>query len=206
MSFARAQAARASTRARLVTQIAEFHSISCVCIPRTVARPVACSSTSGAGTLQFEGPGRQGEVHFTAVSGYDRASSAWNYRSLRDRLASAGLAGLAAYGIMNGLYYWLAFTLCWCGVAGAQRGQGYAAAATMVAKTLAIVWAGSQVTKLPRAALALAATPFADRLLGWLRNVAQLQTKRKAFFIIVVPACWMLFILTLGVCMGVYAL
>ncbi|RDX69435.1 hypothetical protein CR513_51453, partial [Mucuna pruriens] len=52
-------------------------------------------------------------------------------------------------------------------------------------KVMAMVWAGSQVTKLVRAGGALALAPFVDRGLSWFTDKFKFQSQGKAFMAIV---------------------
>ena len=63
-------------------------------------------------------------------------------------------------------------------MANFESGQGIVPAAQAVAKVLAVVWAGSQATKLIRAGLALAITPFTDKLLEFIKEKLNLASKR----------------------------
>eukprot|EP00890_Picochlorum_soloecismus_P001108 jgi/Picsp_1/1999/NSC_05465-R1_hypothetical protein CHLNCDRAFT_135480 [Chlorella variabilis] len=103
-----------------------------------------------------------------------------DYKSIREKLGAAGLAGLAAYGLFNTLYYFLAFALVWSRLGSkAAGGQGIIGACLTVTKTLAVVWAGSQVTKVPRLLAALSASPLMDKLLGSLEKVFKLKSKQQ---------------------------
>ena len=112
-------------------------------------------------------------------------------RSIREKLSAAGLAGLVAYGISNTLYYTVAFLFFWFKVAATytQPGQGLLESAKAVSSTLALVWAGSQVTKVPRAAAALFFAPVVDKVLGVLQNRFGLPSKKSVFLRIIVPLC-----------------
>jgi hypothetical protein len=58
-------------------------------------------------------------------------------------------------------------------------GQGLAATAKAFAGVMAGVWAGSQVTKAPRAAAALMLAPLVDRLMGALQEALGLRSRRQ---------------------------
>ena len=58
-------------------------------------------------------------------------------------------------------------------------GQGLAATAKAFAGVMAGVWAGSQVTKAPRAAAALMLAPLVDRLMGALQGALGLRSRRQ---------------------------
>ncbi|OVA13828.1 hypothetical protein BVC80_1769g97 [Macleaya cordata] len=70
-------------------------------------------------------------------------------------------------------------------VAPAPGRMGYVAAAQRFLKLMAMVWAGSQVTKLARVGGALALAPFVDRGLSWFTMQFKFQTQGKAFMAIV---------------------
>lgn len=128
--------------------------------------------------IEFSGPGRSGVATFRDKN----AASIWSmdYKSIKEKLGAAGLAGLAAYGLFNTLYYFLAFILVWSRLGpSAVGGQGIIGACVTVTKTLAVVWAGSQVTKVPRLLAALSTAPFMDKLLGLFQNVFKLRSKKQ---------------------------
>eukprot|EP00959_Pyramimonas_sp_CCMP1952_P129565 2709358-Pyramimonas_sp.AAC.2 len=68
-------------------------------------------------------------------------------RRLQQQLKDLGAAGLVSYGILNTAYYCVAFVFFWFFVAQVPSGQGYDAALKELATVMAMVWAGSQVTK-----------------------------------------------------------
>ncbi|MBA0780564.1 hypothetical protein Gotri_004654, partial [Gossypium trilobum] len=57
--------------------------------------------------------------------------------------------------------------------------MGYMAAAQRFLKVMAMVWAGSQVTKLVRAGGALALAPFVDRGLSWFTLKFKFESQGK---------------------------
>ncbi|KAH9618945.1 hypothetical protein KSS87_018206 [Heliosperma pusillum] len=63
--------------------------------------------------------------------------------------------------------------------------MGYLAAVSRFLKVMAMVWAGSQVTKLFRAAGALALAPIVDRGLSWFTVKFKFESRAKAFITIV---------------------
>ncbi|WIA36704.1 hypothetical protein OEZ86_007980 [Tetradesmus obliquus] len=114
----------------------------------------------------------------------------WNQdtRKLREQLQSLGLAGVVAYGLFNTLYYTVAFLVVWFTVANVPAGLGAQAAMRKAAEVFALVWAGSQVTKLLRSGGALAFAPVVDK--GLEAAVAKLRLKSKQqAFALVVAAC-----------------
>ncbi|GAU48382.1 hypothetical protein TSUD_118080 [Trifolium subterraneum] len=60
--------------------------------------------------------------------------------------------GILAYGVLNTAYYLTTFLFVWFYVAPAPGKMGYLAAVERFLKLMAMVWAGSQVTKILRAA------------------------------------------------------
>ena len=120
--------------------------------------------------------------------------------SIKERLVAYGLSGVASYGLFNTLYYFVSFFLALAAFPKPAAVDTFTAAFQHVFKLLALVWAGSQVTKLPRAACALACAPLMDRLLGWISTTLRLKGgKRSAFFYVLVPLCWGLFFALLGI-------
>lgn len=136
--------------------------------PASRSSTTAPGASPSSGSLSYVGAGKTGVVSFAAP----KAATIW------DRLAAAGLAGVVSYGLFNTLYYAGAFLLVWFNVAKFQSGQGIVAAAQAVAKVLAVVWAGSQATKVIRAGAALAIAPFTDKLLEIIKIKLNLASKR----------------------------
>lgn len=102
-----------------------------------------------------------------------------------EQLKRYGVAGILSYGLLNTIYYLTAFLVVWFYFAPVPGKMGYLAAATRFLKVMAMVWAGSQVTKLIRAAGALALAPFVDRGLAWFTVRFNFESRGKAFFTIV---------------------
>lgn len=140
------------------------------------------SAAASGGSLDFSTtgpPGRSGVASFSAAAGA---------LGFRQRLEGLGLAGVVAYGILNTLYYIAAFFFVWKYVARVPRGLGLAPTAGKFAEVIGITWAGSQVTKVPRAAGAVVLAPAVDTLLAVLERRARLRSKRAAFLVII-TAC-----------------
>lgn len=78
-----------------------------------------------------------------------------------------------------------AFLLVWFYVAPAPGRMGYGAAVERFVKLMAMVWAGSQVTKIFRAGGALALAPFVERGLKWFTVKFNFKSEGKAFMTIV---------------------
>lgn len=98
------------------------------------------------------------------------------------------MGGLASYGVANTVYYSVAFAFVWTQVLRVPPGLGVAAAGRRAAEAFALVWLGSQATKLARLGAALALAPLATALLERLREALRLRTQGEAFAV-VVAAC-----------------
>uniref|UniRef100_A0A166GRQ1 Uncharacterized protein n=1 Tax=Daucus carota subsp. sativus TaxID=79200 RepID=A0A166GRQ1_DAUCS len=96
-----------------------------------------------------------------------------------EKLRSYGLAGLLSYGLLNTAYYSFTFLLVWFYVVPAPGKLGYLASVKRFFKLLAMVWAGSQVTKLIRAAGALALAPFVKKGLSGFTLKFKFQSEGK---------------------------
>lgn len=102
-----------------------------------------------------------------------------------EKLKRYGVAGVLSYGLLNTVYYVTAFLLVWFYVAPAPGRMGYGAAVERFVKLMAMVWAGSQVTKIFRAGGALALAPFVERGLKWFTVKFNFKSEGKAFMTIV---------------------
>lgn len=98
---------------------------------------------------------------------------------LLKRLKRYGVSGILAYGLLNTAYYLTTFLLVWFYVVPAPGKMGYLAAVQRFLKIMAMVWAGSQVTKLVRAGGALALAPFVDRGLSWFAMNYKFESQGK---------------------------
>ncbi|XP_042028784.1 uncharacterized protein LOC121775793 isoform X2 [Salvia splendens] len=137
-----------------------------------------CSTTStNAG---YDG----GSVEKQGSNGKDDTSQAASSNEILVRLKRYGISGILSYGLLNTAYYLTTFLVVWFYVAPAPAKMGYLAAAERFLKVMAMVWAGSQVTKLIRAGGALALAPFVDRGLSWFTNKMGFETQGKAFVVI----------------------
>ncbi|CAL5201247.1 unnamed protein product [Lathyrus oleraceus] len=101
------------------------------------------------------------------------------------KLKRYGVSGILSYGLLNTAYYLTTFLFVWFYIAPAPGKMGYRPAVERFLKLMAMVWAGSQVTKLLRAAGALAVAPFVDRGLTWFTDKFKFQSQGKAFAAIV---------------------
>lgn len=130
--------------------------------------------------------------------------------TLGERLKSYGFAGVLSYGLLNtacvacGMlaqpvphsqrpfccsYYSVAFLFAWTTIVQAPHGKGVAEAAQAFVKTFALVWAGSQVTKPLRAAIALVLAPAAKLLLAFVQALLPSRSSEGAAFGVCVLAC-----------------
>jgi hypothetical protein len=82
--------------------------------------------------------------------------------ALAAQVKDLGMAGMTAYGILNTLYYTLAFTTAWS-FRAIPANLSLAAAFRVAGECMALVWAGSQVTKIARLGLAVAGAPKMDQ-------------------------------------------
>ncbi|GMN55688.1 hypothetical protein TIFTF001_024785 [Ficus carica] len=102
-----------------------------------------------------------------------------------EKLRRYGISGLLSYGLLNTAYYLTTFLVVWFYVAPAPGKMGYLAAVERFLKIMAMVWAGSQVTKIARAGGALALAPFVDRGLSWFTLKFKFESQGQAFMAIV---------------------
>lgn len=102
-----------------------------------------------------------------------------------EKLKRYGAAGVLSYGLLNTVYYVTAFLLVWFYFAPAPGRMGYGAAVERFVKLMAMVWAGSQVTKILRAGGALALAPFVDRGLRWFTVKFNFKSEGRAFATVV---------------------
>ncbi|PIA53108.1 hypothetical protein AQUCO_00900019v1 [Aquilegia coerulea] len=109
---------------------------------------------------------------------------------LLTKLRRYGISGILSYGLLNTVYYLTTFLFVWFYITPAPGRLGYAAAVERFLKVMAMVWVGSQVTKLVRAAGALALAPLVSRRLIWFTEKFKFESEGKAFMAIV------------GVCFG----
>ena len=119
------------------------------------ASPTARDSASSASGDDAETTERLSIASFFAA--YSRRVSA-----LAAQVKDLGMAGMTAYGILNTLYYTLAFTTAWS-FRAIPANLSLAAAFRVAGECMALVWAGSQVTKIARLGLAVAGAPKMDQ-------------------------------------------
>nr|QGN65380.1 E2F-related protein [Oryza meyeriana var. granulata] len=161
--------------------------VSSISFRRRPASPlVRCSQDPGEvegfnteGTEQSQG-GSSGSINY----GKDSARS-FSSKELLQKLKRYGAAGVLSYGLLNTVYYITTFLLVWFYFSPAPGKMGYAASVERFLKLMAMVWAGSQVTKILRAGGALAMAPFVDRGLRWFTVRFNFKSEGKAFATIV---------------------
>ncbi|KNA13777.1 hypothetical protein SOVF_113710 isoform A [Spinacia oleracea] len=115
----------------------------------------------------------------------ERSLSTTKLGRILEQLKRYGASGVLSYGLLNTAYYLTTFLLVWFYFAPAPGKMGYLAAVSRFLKVMAMVWAGSQVTKIIRAAGALALAPLVDRGLSWFTVRYKFESRGKAFFTIV---------------------
>ncbi|CAA0835690.1 Unknown protein [Striga hermonthica] len=131
------------------------------------------STEFGSSSVEKQGSGRK-EGRFLAFSS----------KEILTRLKRYGVSGILSYGLLNTVYYLTTFLVVWFYVAPAPGRMGYLASVERFLKVMAMVWAGSQVTKLIRAGGALALAPFVDTGLSWFTVKFGLKSQGKAFMVI----------------------
>ncbi|XP_015578756.2 uncharacterized protein LOC8276335 isoform X2 [Ricinus communis] len=130
---------------------------------------------------------------------YDAGQASFTSGAMLKKLKRYGVSGILSYGLLNTAYYLTTFLLVWFYVAPAPGKMGYFAAVERFLKVMAMVWAGSQVTKLIRAGGAVALAPFVDRGLSWFTLKFKFESQGKAFMAIVGFCLGLAFILFLVV-------
>ena len=117
----------------------------------------SASSVSGDETTETTEPLSTATDKKTFFAAYSRRVSA-----LAAQVKDLGMAGMTAYGVLNTLYYTLAFTTAWS-FRAIPANLSLAAAFRVAGECMALVWAGSQVTKIARLGLAVAGAPKMDQ-------------------------------------------
>ncbi|KAL7157916.1 hypothetical protein ABFS83_02G107900 [Erythranthe nasuta] len=114
-------------------------------------------------------------------NGKDKFFHANSLKEILTKLKRYGVSGILSYGLLNTAYYLTTFLVVWFYIAPAPGRMGYLAAVERFVKVMAMVWAGSQVTKIIRAGGALALAPFVDRGLSWFTLKFGFKSQGKAF-------------------------
>ncbi|KAK1422808.1 hypothetical protein QVD17_18097 [Tagetes erecta] len=134
-------------------------------------------SDPSSSSIEQEGSGEFNE---------SEGKSSWSSSSeILKKLRRYGVSGILSYGLLNTAYYLFAFLVAWFYIAPAPGKMGYWAAVKRFVKLMAMVWAGSQVTKLARAGGALALAPVVDKGLTWFMVKYKFRSQAKAFTVIV---------------------
>ncbi|XP_037441458.1 uncharacterized protein LOC119309583 [Triticum dicoccoides] len=142
-----------------------------------------------------EGTGGRGRVDAVNIEetkqpqGGSTVEFAFCTRMLLEQLKRHGAAGVLSYRLLDIVYYVIAFLLVWESLndllfgfhfSPAPGRMGYAAAVERFLKLMAMMWAGSQVTKILRVGGALV-----DRGLRWFTVKFNFQSEGKAFATVV---------------------
>ncbi|KAK9735080.1 hypothetical protein RND81_04G182300 [Saponaria officinalis] len=104
----------------------------------------------------------------------------WSTTKVLEQLKRYGVSGILSYGLLNTAYYLTTFLTVWFYFAPAPGKMGYLSAVSRFLKVMAMVWAGSQVTKLFRAAGALALAPIVDKGLSWFTVKFKFDSRGKS--------------------------
>ncbi|CAI9770442.1 unnamed protein product [Fraxinus pennsylvanica] len=120
-------------------------------------------------------------VEKPGLTGNDDSHQALSPNEIMKRLKRYGTSGILSYGLLNTVYYLITFLVVWFYVSPPPARMGYLAAVERFLKVMAMVWAGSQVTKLVRAGGALALAPLVDRGLSWFTVKFNFESQGKAF-------------------------
>lgn len=109
-------------------------------------------------------------------------------RDLQSKLVSAGLPALISYGLMNTLYYVVAFSISYWsyGALGGQPSQtpGLRGQYRHALVIFSLVWAGSQVTKLLRLSVALVLAPTTAKILDLVQAKLGLRSQGQAAVVV----------------------
>ena len=147
----------------------------------------------GLAGLQVRGP-RSSLLRLSSQAGDGSATTTATATasSLKDRLSAAGRGGLLSYGILNFTYYVALTAFAWTfttagraeAAAAAVASSRLKAATVRLGKVMAIVWAGSQITKPARITGAVLLAPVADRFLSEFKKRLSLPSLEAAFGIL----------------------
>ncbi|XP_010266750.1 PREDICTED: uncharacterized protein LOC104604181 [Nelumbo nucifera] len=156
-----------------------------------------CSTTGNGDTYDILEDGHRGSSSdhegMKEKSTSQKAKTFTSNETLK-KLRRYGIAGILSYGLLNTVYYLTTFLSVWLFVLPSSGKMGYVAAVERFLKIMAMVWAGSQVTKVVRAGGALALAPFVDKGLSWFTVTFKFESQGKAFMAIV-SLCFILALL-----------
>ncbi|WRX12167.1 hypothetical protein QQP08_004654 [Theobroma cacao] len=109
--------------------------------------------------------------------------------SVLKKLRRYGISGVLSYGLLNTAYYLTTFLLVCIhkclSLVMACVNYYLDLVCVIFLKVMAMIWAGSQVTKLVRAGGALALAPFVDRALSWFTVKFKFESQGKASMVII---------------------
>ncbi|XP_044462571.1 uncharacterized protein LOC123193591 isoform X1 [Mangifera indica] len=148
---------------------------------RTIFSINAYNNASGLSDANNSSPEHEGSSENTESS----QAKSFSSNEVLEKLRRYGISGILSYGLLNTAYYLMTFLFVWFYVAPAPGRIGYVAAVERFLKVMAMVWAGSQVTKLLRAGGALALAPVVDKGLSWFTVKFKFESQGKAFMAIV---------------------
>ena len=120
------------------------------------------------------------------------ASSGSNESSINEKLTSLGQSGMLAYGFLNFSYYTFTLLLAWFGIQDKYRQnfhmlsfkQRYIITTSRFVKLVAVVWAGSQVTKPFRISGSIFMSPYVDKFIDFIQKKFGLSSRNKTFGIL----------------------
>ncbi|CAM0951566.1 unnamed protein product [Alopecurus aequalis] len=119
--------------------------------PRPLS-PIRCSDGTAEVDALNIGESKQPQGGSSGTTNYGQdIFRKFSPKELLEQLKRYGAAGVLAYGLLNTVYYVTTFLLVWFHFSPAPGKMGYAAAVERFLKLMAMVWAGSQVTKVLRA-------------------------------------------------------
>eukprot|EP00270_Netrium_digitus_P004796 TRINITY_DN16138_c0_g1_i1.p1 TRINITY_DN16138_c0_g1~~TRINITY_DN16138_c0_g1_i1.p1 ORF type:complete len:236 (-),score=27.88 TRINITY_DN16138_c0_g1_i1:307-981(-) len=148
--------------------------ISKVLVDGEIRRVTLCPSVGG----RWYSSGRRTSRYSSSEDGNDTQSSS---ARIFERLKAYGIAGVLSYGLLNTAYYLSAFLIVWTRVLPSPGQLGVCTSATRCVKVLAMVWAGSQLTKILRAGGALLLAPAVDCFLSWLTDSFDFKSRADVF-------------------------
>jgi len=104
------------------------------------------------------------------------------------KLKSLGQSGLLAYGFLNIAYYVSITSISWFAFSKPDIAQHpsfrirLSQTTVKLGKVMAVVWAGSQVTMLPRLTISIALSPLVDRYFAFVeRNFKSMKNRQQIF-------------------------
>lgn len=160
----------------------------------------AASTTSGNAIFQLQRLplATSGSLNDHDPNVEHRSNTGNSASTLKNKVSSIGTSGLLAYGILNFLYYVTVTSITWFAMLSIKSSTGslkplsdlslqarYATTLAKLGKVMAVVWAGSQVTKVPRLSLSIVMAPMIDRMLVKIEGKFPKTTRGEIFNFIV---------------------